>query len=168
VGAMVLKKRFGLIPLLALLPLLLLSTRASAATVSGIANQLICQCGCNSVLSNCTHQECASRDAMTSLIGQKLAQGQSEAEIISFFTDQYGEQVLSAPTKRGFNLTAWILPFAAIAAGGVAIFFAIRIWVKRGEQHQLSEVNTVEKEEDSGYRQRLEKELREFGDRGFR
>jgi len=58
-----------------------------------------------------------SRDGMLTLIEQKLAKGESATGIVQFFVAQYGEQVLSAPTKKGFNLTAWITPFVAILAG---------------------------------------------------
>ncbi len=77
--------------------------RADSATVSDISKQLICQCGCTLVLANCTHDECMSRDTMTTLIEQKLAQGKSEEQIIQLFVAQYGEQVLASPPKRGLT-----------------------------------------------------------------
>ncbi|MBI2847716.1 MAG: cytochrome c-type biogenesis protein CcmH [Chloroflexi bacterium] len=137
-----------------------------AATVTQIADQLICQCGCTLVLSNCTHGECMSRDAMLTLITQKLEQGQTQEQIIGFFVAQYGEQVLASPSKRGFNLTAWIAPFVAILAGGALVYVAIRKWVRRGKQQV--EATVVTREEEEEYRQRLEKELQQFGERGYR
>ncbi len=141
--------------------------RAESATVSDISDQLICQCGCTLVLANCTHSECMSRDTMTTLIEQGLAQGQSEEEIIQFFVVQYGEQVLASPPKRGFNLTAWILPFAAILGGGGIIYMALKKWVWQGRQSVITAEAEVE-ESDEEYRRRLEKELEEFTERGFR
>jgi len=141
--------------------------RADSPTVSDISKQLICQCGCNMVLLNCSHAECMVRDAMTTLIGQKLAQGQSEEEIIQFFVAQYGEQVLAAPPKRGFNLVAWVLPFAAILGGGGVIYIALRVWVRRGRQSQTSALAEAE-EGDEEYQRQLEQELEEFTGRGFR
>ncbi len=140
---------------------------AESATVSGIAKQLICQCGCTLVLANCTHSECMSRDTMTTLIEQKLAQGQSEEQIIQSFVDQYGEQVLASPPKRGFNLTAWILPFAAILGGGGIIYMALKKWVWQGRQSATPAEAEVE-EGDEEYQSRLKKELEEFTERGFR
>ncbi len=139
----------------------------NAATVSDIADQLICQCGCTLVLNNCTHSECMSRDAMTTFIEQELARGQSEQEIVQTFVAQYGEQVLSSPPKQGFNLVAWILPFAAILGGGGVVYAALKKWVWQGKQS--STVTTAEVDEgDEEYRQRLEQELKEFTERGFR
>ncbi len=158
-------KKLGLAALLFLL--FVSPVKADSTTVSNISKQLVCQCGCTMLLSNCSHVECASRDTMTTLIGQKLAQGQSEEQIIQFFVAQYGEEVLASPPKRGFNLTAWVLPFAAIAAGGVAIYFALKKWVKRGKRYQAKDV-TKAKGEDKEYQRQLKKELKEFDERGFR
>ncbi len=140
---------------------------ADSATVSGIAKQLICQCGCGMVLSSCTHAECASREAMTAFIGQALGQGKSEAQIIQSFVVRYGEQVLASPPKRGFNLVAWVLPFAAILGGGGVIYIALKKWVWQGRQSQAGTMAEAEVEDDE-YQRRLEQELKEFRGGSFR
>ncbi len=160
----------GLKKLVIILLIILLSAspvRADSITVGDIAKQLICQCGCTMVLSNCSHAECASREAMTALITQKLAQGQPAEQIIQFFVAQYGEQVLASPPKKGFNLTAWILPFVAILGGGGIIYAALKGWIRRGKTQQTNAVTKAE-EGDEEYQRRLEKELEEFTERGFR
>lgn len=160
-----LKMKLGIILLFALIALF--PARAYAATVSGISKQFICQCGCGMVLLNCTHAECGSRSTMTALITQKLDQGQSEAQITQFFVTQYGEQVLASPPKKGFNLMAWILPFAAILAGGLVIYVTLKKWVRRGQESLVTA--TVESGEwDEKYQHRLEEELSDFAERSFR
>ncbi len=139
--------------------------KADSATVSDISRELICQCGCAMVLANCTHVECHSREAMTAFIEQEIAGGQSEPQIIQSFVDQYGEQVLASPPKRGFNLVAWVLPFVAILGGGGVVYIALRNWVRRG---QRSQTDTMAEEGDEEYQRRLEKELDEFTEGGFR
>ncbi len=143
---------------------LLPATPALAAdvTVDDIAEQLICQCGCGMVLSECT---CATAAGMVVLIEQNLDEGKSEEEILDYFVSLYEEKVLASPPKRGFNLVAWILPFVAILAGGVVIYLATRIWVKRGEQ---SATSSEAEEGDEEYQRQLEKELKEFTTKGFR
>ncbi len=138
--------------------------RAASATVNDISEQLICQCGCTMIVSNC---QCATREAMVALIEQKLAQGQSEEEIILYFVAQYGEEVLASPPKRGFNLVAWVLPFAVILGGGGVIYFAIKAWVKQGSDHQ-TDAETEAEEGDEEYQSQLKRELAEFTERGFR
>ncbi len=160
-----LKGKLGIILVTALL--FLIPARADAATVSDISKELICQCGCTMVLANCSHSECMVRDTMTTLIEQKLAQGQSGEQIIQFFVAQYGEQVLASPPKRGFNLVAWVLPFAAILAGGGIIYLVIKKWVWQGRHPQIGAIAEAE-EGDEEYQRQLEDELEEFTERGFR
>ncbi len=158
-------KKLGLAALLFLL--FVSPVKADSATVSDISKQLICQCGCTLVLNSCTHAECMVGVPMNALIEQKLAQGQSEEQIIQSFVAQYGEVVLASPPKRGFNLTAWISPYGAIAAGGGLIYFLVKKWVKRGKRYQAKDV-TKAGEEDEEYQRQLDKELKEFDERGFR
>jgi cytochrome c-type biogenesis protein CcmH len=137
---------------------------AQTTTVNDVAEELICQCGCDRMLNS---HVCDTQEAMVTLIEQKLAQGQSKEEIIQFFVTQYGEQVLASPPKRGFNLMAWILPFVAILGGGGVIYIAIKKWVRRGRETLATTMAEVE-EGDEEYQRRLEKELAEFPDRSFR
>ena len=132
--------------------------------VEDISEELLCQCGCNTLLSECRHAVCGSRDEMTALISQKLAQGQSKSEIIQSFVDQYGEQVLAVPSKRGFNLVVWILPFGALMAGGGVIYTLLRTWVRQGKRRLASDAAEVG-DENEKYGRRLEKELEEFRER---
>jgi len=159
-----LKVKLGMAALLFVL-VFVSPVRAASATVGDISKELICQCGCAMVLANCSHAECASREAMIALIEQNLAQGRTEEQIIQLFIAQYGEQVLAAPPKRGFNLTAWVSPFVAILGGGGLVYIALRNWVRRG---QRSQTDTMAEEGDEEYQRRLKKELEEFTERGFR
>ena len=145
--------------------LFLIPAKASAAAESDISRQLICQCGCNMVLLNCSHVECHSQLEMTTLISQQIDQGKSEKQIIQSFVTQYGEQVLATPPKRGFNLTAWVLPFAALLFGGGEVYFTLKKGVEHGRHPQVSAATT---KGDDKYRLQLEEELKKFTGRNFR
>ncbi|MFQ5794110.1 MAG: cytochrome c-type biogenesis protein CcmH [Candidatus Bipolaricaulia bacterium] len=103
----------------------------ASTPVSDIEDQLICQCGCTMVVSSC---QCSVADEMRAEIAAKLEMGITSGQIIQGFVDRYGEAVLSAPTKRGFNLTAWVTPFVAVVAGLVLLYFIVRGLVSRGGQ----------------------------------
>ena len=136
----------------------------SADTVTGISQQLVCQCGCGMVLGNCSHAECGSREALTIFIQQELDQGKSDPQIIQTMVAQYGEQVLAAPTKKGLNLTVWLLPFIALLVGGVVVYIVLKKWVKQGAKHQAEVVEAG----DDKYRHRLSQELKDFTGGVFR
>lgn len=118
---------------LALALLFTWSGRASAeepSTLDEIAKDLICQCGCGLTVDACGGaMECGVADQMRQVIAARLSQGETKPQILNFFVGQYGEKVQAAPKKEGFNLTAWVLPFVAIAAGGGLIYIVLMRWV---------------------------------------
>jgi cytochrome c-type biogenesis protein CcmH len=67
-------------------------------------------------------------DRMRGFIRERIAAGDSESEISAALVAQFGEEVLAAPPKEGFNLLAWVLPLAggAVAIGALAV--ALRRW----------------------------------------
>src|SRR5262245_48458352 len=62
-------------------------------------------------------------ERMRAFIRARIAAGDTKSEIKSKLVDQFGESVLAAPPKSGFNLLAWILPLAGIvlAAGVIGV-----------------------------------------------
>ena len=57
--------------------------------------------------------------------------GYGAQEIIDAFVNVYGERVLMAPKKSGFNLLAWLLPGAALVVGGGALALLLKRWGER-------------------------------------
>ena len=53
-------------------------------------------------------------------VRELLDSGSTNAQIKDYFVVRYGEEILAAPSGRGFNLIAWIVPFF-IVSGGIAI-----------------------------------------------
>ncbi|MBI4330079.1 MAG: cytochrome c-type biogenesis protein CcmH [Chloroflexi bacterium] len=156
------------LPALALLPLIYLSPTgiraqdpvSTTTLVDRIGGQLVCQCGCASILINCVHQECMSRDEMMTSVKKQVAQGKSGEQIIQAFVQVYGEKVLAEPPKKGFNLTAWIAPFAGLLVGALLVLIVLRAWVTRGrEVATVSESGPAAVDEE--YLRRVEKELKE-------
>jgi cytochrome c-type biogenesis protein CcmH len=136
---------------------------ALSVTVGEITQALTCTCGCNMLVSACEGaMECSAADGIKAQVMEKLNRGQSKEEIIGYFVNLYGEKILSAPTKRGFNLTAWILPFFAIVSGGGILYVTLKRWYsmggKRGEGRDSADRGKVE----GKYMERFEEELKDF------
>ena len=91
-----------------------------------VEERLACQCGCGLTVHSCNHLQCSFAVPVREDIAKSLAAGQTEDEIIARYVAEYGEKVLSAPTQVGFNLLAWWGPYGALAAGSLALWFAIR------------------------------------------
>lgn len=84
-------------------------------------DRLVCQCGCNEQLSVCAMQNCGSAVPMRAEIHERLLKGESVDAIVDSFVARYGKKVLSAPTMKGFDLTAWIMPFVILCLGTVLV-----------------------------------------------
>lgn len=63
---------------------------------------------------------------MRQLVRDKLAQGEGRDQILDYFAEVYGNDILAAPGKSGVNLVAWTVPIAVMLAALAAGFFVLR------------------------------------------
>jgi cytochrome c-type biogenesis protein CcmH/NrfF len=57
-----------------------------------------------------------------------VAGGHSAQEILAAFKGIYGEKVLMAPVRSGFNLLGYTMPFIALGTGAVIVAALMRRW----------------------------------------
>ncbi|MCH8799381.1 MAG: cytochrome c-type biogenesis protein CcmH [Chloroflexi bacterium] len=69
---------------------------------------------------------------MRAIVREMLADGNDSGQILDFFRERYGKDILAAPPKSGANLVAWLLPVGGVLAALVAVFFIIRSMTRRG------------------------------------
>ena len=89
-------QKFLVLPLIILLSLVIACGGSTSVLASTVSKEVICTCGCGEVLNTCT---CDTAEELTSLIEQNIAQGQSKEQILQSLVEQYGKQVLAAPTN---------------------------------------------------------------------
>lgn len=126
------------------------------ARYSKIGHGLMCMCGCNQVLIECNHVGCSYSTRMLAEIREGLARGDNDSLILQSFVQKYGNTVLAAPTTTGFNRIAWIMPFAALFLGTVAVITVVRTWKRRTVSSPVRPPATPEQLDE--YRQRARKE----------
>jgi cytochrome c-type biogenesis protein CcmH/NrfF len=141
----------------AALAVLLVAAPVGAASQQEIEEALTCQCGCGLTVHSCNHLQCPSGEPIKKEIAERLARGEDKATILAAFRERYGEKVLSSPTFRGFNWLAWIMPFAAVAAGGLGVALVIRRWVRTAPRPQTPSPAPLAGDDE--LRRRLEREL---------
>ena len=71
---------------------------------------------------------------MRQRVRELLAEGATRQEVLDYFADRYGQNVLASPPKSGLNLLAWALPIAGLLAALVAVFFVLRAMKGRGDE----------------------------------
>ena len=128
------------------------------ATQSQIEESLTCQCGCGLTVHSCNHVQCPSGIPLKEEIATQLAAGKTQAEVLTYFSTKYGEKILSAPTTTGFNLVAWVTPFAVVAIAATLVVVASRRWRRKG----APAAPVARTEADGEWRARLNAELDRF------
>jgi cytochrome c-type biogenesis protein CcmH len=123
--------------------------------VNAIAKQLYCPVCENIPLDVCPTQACAQWRA---LIREKLVDGWNEDEIKNYFVAQYGDRVLAAPPRRGFNWLIYVIPPLAIIGGGYILYRALRSWKQTSAV--TPDVAQPQQDLDDEYAARIEDELR--------
>ena len=103
-----------------------------------LGNKMMCMCGCNQILLQCNHVGCSYSDRMRAELSQGLTRGDSDDLVMQSFVQKYGATVLAAPTATGFNLVAWIMPFAIFAGGLVLAVMVVRRWHERTQMEMAA------------------------------
>jgi hypothetical protein len=100
----------------------------ASARQENLGHRVMCQCGCAQLLGECDHYGCPDRGNELAELSAGIAGGQSNQQILDAFVAKYGAIVLAAPTAHGFDLVAWIAPFAVFAAALLGTILLIRRW----------------------------------------
>jgi cytochrome c-type biogenesis protein CcmH len=102
-----------------------------ATRFNEIGHQMMCICGCNQILLECNHVGCPASDGMRNELMAAVSRGDSDSLVEQSFVQKYGPTVLAAPTAKGFDRAAYIIPFAALFFGFGLIVLVIRAWKNR-------------------------------------
>jgi cytochrome c-type biogenesis protein CcmH len=87
-------------------------------TLAELESQVICPV-CNPQTLDQSNSPIAQR--MKEFIRARIAAGDTKSEIKAKLVASFGESVLAEPSKKGFNLLAWVLPFVGIGAGAIVL-----------------------------------------------
>jgi len=96
---------------------------AERPTLADLEDEIICPT-CNTTLE-LSSSPIAER--MRVFIRARIAAGDSKGEIKDKLVAEFGEGVLAAPPRQGFNLLAWLLP----AGGALAAMFTLAVLARR-------------------------------------
>ncbi len=109
----------------------LLGAGDPATRFQQIGHQMMCICGCNQILLECNHVGCPASDGMRNELMAALNRGDSDSLVEQSFVQKYGPTVLAAPTTKGFDRAAYIIPFVVLVLGFGLIGMVVRAWRNR-------------------------------------
>ena len=105
------------------------------AAIQAIEKRLRCSCGCGLDIYTCrtTDFTCTYSPALHKEVVRLAEQGKTDQQIIDEFIAQYGEAVLMAPPRRGFNLAGYFVPSIAIIIAAIFLVRLMRRWAREGQ-----------------------------------
>jgi cytochrome c-type biogenesis protein CcmH len=123
-----------------------------------LGHRLMCTCGCAQLLGECNHVGCPESGRERQELTTAIAAGKTDQEILDWFAAKYGATMLAAPTGHGFDLVAWIAPFAVFAAALAGTILLVRRWsIGRTQTAVLTDSADL----DPAERERMERIRRE-------
>ena len=125
----VMRKALGTLAV-SVLMIFALGATDSNARFNNLGHRMMCTCGCNQILLECNHVGCTVSETMRAELSAALDKGDNDDLTLQSFVQKYGATVLAAPTKSGFNVVAWIMPFAVLVLAAWATVFFVRRWAK--------------------------------------
>ncbi len=131
------KLRIAQLVLIALLAVAFMGAD-SDARFNKLGHQLMCMCGCNQILLECNHVGCTYSDRMRNELAAAIDRGDNDSLVLQSFVQKYGNTSLAAPTSSGFNIVAWVTPFAVFAAAVVLTVWLVRLWKSRAIAQPVS------------------------------
>lgn len=119
----------------------------AGARYDHLNHQLMCSCGCGQVLGECNHVGCPDSPVQLAELRTAINASLTDKQILDSFAAKYGATVLAAPTMHGFNIVAWVAPFAVFGAALLGTILLVRHWsVGKKEPAQTSstpEMNAI-------------------------
>ena len=97
-------------------------------------------------------------DRIRQFISARIAAGDTKSEIKRKLVAQFGPAVLAEPSKHGFNLLAWVLPFVGIGLGALVLGWLAWRWSRAREPA----VATGDVQLDPELERRVDEELARF------
>jgi cytochrome c-type biogenesis protein CcmH len=143
---------------LLLLGLPLWASAAEEDQVRDIGHQLVCYCGCSGLtVSDCT---CGTADQIRDKIRTQLDSGLSPREVVDAWVAERGEQILAVPTREGFNLVGWTLPFVVTA---LSLIVLSALLLRRRRRFEETSPGSEEiSEAERSYLERIERDVRDL------
>jgi len=130
------------------------------------AGELTSQAGINLFMAPdfCGKTLAACEGGLSEQMRQEVAamaeSGKTKDEVINHYVGIYGQQILAAPPKEGFYLTAWLMPIIGLGAGLAAVVVYLQRTKGSGKARSNKQ---IAKDDESGlYDDEVDEEIKKY------
>jgi cytochrome c-type biogenesis protein CcmH len=126
-----------------------------------VGDKLICLCGCMQSVYGCNHYGCPQSDNLRKEVRAAIASTNTEDEALAVMVKEYGDKILTEPPKRGFSLSAWVMPFAVFFAGAVLVMLVLQGWKRHSMKVAVVASHRTQVDQDllDKYAKRIDDEI---------
>lgn len=143
----------------ALLLALVLAAPAAASERRPTLGELEGEVMCPTCKTTLDQSSAPIANRIRQFISARIAAGDTKSEIKQKLVAQFGPAILAEPSKHGFNLLAWVLPFLALGVGAAALGWLVWRWSRgRGRSPAPADGPPIDPELE----RRLDDELARF------
>lgn len=117
--------------------------------------------GCMMNLASCNTR---AANQLREVIRLKMfKEGLATEQTFNYLVSVYGEKVLAAPPKRGFNWVVWLTPFIATIGGGALIYLGLEKWVVTSKDNDdEDEDEKILNAPDLNYEKKLNEQIKKY------
>jgi cytochrome c-type biogenesis protein CcmH/NrfF len=133
-----------------------------AKRFNDLGHKLMCVCGCGQILLECNHVGCKYSDTMRGELMAAVERGDNDDLTLQTMIQKYGTTVMAAPTDKGFNRVAWIMPYLALLLGLITVTLIVRAWKNRPLVLPANAVAPVRGEELERFREEARKDTEQL------
>ena len=104
----------------------------NSSRYENVGSKIMCSCGCGQMLLKCNHVGCPNSAKMISQLHEQVAATDDDQAVLNFFRKEWGVTTVVEPDRHGFELLAWILPFAGLGLGVFLLVVVVHKWHVHG------------------------------------
>jgi cytochrome c-type biogenesis protein CcmH len=141
--------------------LVLLGAGDSAARFNDLGHRMMCVCGCHQILLECNHVGCQYSTRMRDELTAAVERESSDDLALQWFVQTYGTIVIAAPSAKGFDRVAWIMPYLVLVFGLSTVVLIVRAWKGRPLVRPVGAVEPIQGAALDHFREQARKETEE-------
>jgi cytochrome c-type biogenesis protein CcmH/NrfF len=93
-----------------------------------LGGKIMCTCSCGQMLLKCNHVGCPNSAKMIRQLHEQVAATNDDQAVLNFFRTEWGVTTVVEPDRHGFELLAWVLPFAGLGLGVFLLVVVVHKW----------------------------------------
>lgn len=105
-----------------------LTAADNTSRFESVGSKIMCSCGCGQMLLKCNHVGCPNSATMIRQLHEQVAATDDDQAVLNFFRKEWGVTTVVEPDRHGFELLAWILPFAGLGVGVFLLLVVVHKW----------------------------------------